>query len=137
MKKLVNEFKDFALQGKVMNLAIGIIIGAAFQGVVTSLTENILSPIIGLFTRANLDALSLNVFEVTIRYGAFITSVLNFLILTLVVFTIVKVMNRILPQHATTLSDMKSKSYTCPFCKTNINADATRCPACTSQIKES
>ena len=134
MKKFMNEFKEFALQGNVMNLAVGVIIGAAFQGVVKSLTDNILSPIIGLFAKTNLDALSFDVFEVTIRYGAFITSIINFLILAFIVFIIVKAMAKILSLHA---PGTKSKSQTCPYCKTEIDIGATRCPACTSQIIES
>jgi large conductance mechanosensitive channel len=75
VKGFFEEFKEFALQSNAMALAVGVIIGGAFQGVVTSLTDNILSPIIGLFAGTNFDALSLNIIGVSIKYGAFITTV--------------------------------------------------------------
>lgn len=139
MKKFLNEFKQFALKGNVMNLAVGVIIGAAFQSVVTSLTDNILSPIIGLFTGRNFDALQFDIIGVTIRYGAFITSVINFLIMALVVFLLVRVMNRVLsvghkePANNETTVE-KPTVKTCPYCMTDVHIDATRCPACTSNL---
>ena len=133
LKKFFQEFKDFALRGNVMSLAVGVIIGAAFQGVVKSLTDNILSPIIGLFTRQNFDSLELNVLGVVLRYGAFITSVLNFTIMAFVVFLLVRGMNRLL-----SFGEQKTKpaepERLCPFCKTALHPEATRCPACTSEV---
>jgi large conductance mechanosensitive channel len=95
MKNFFDEFKAFALKGNVMNLAVGVIIGAAFQSVVASLTDNILSPIIGLFTGQNFDGLQVEFLGVSLRYGAFITSVINFFIMAFVVFLLVKLMNKI------------------------------------------
>ena len=133
-KKFLQEFKDFALRGNVMSLAVGVIIGSAFQGVVSSLTENILSPIIGLFTRQNFDSLQLSVLGITLRYGAFITSVINFIIMALVVFMLVRAMNKLL-----SLGEQKKEApppaRLCPFCKTALHPDATRCPACTSALQ--
>ena len=133
LKKFLQEFKDFALRGNVMSLAVGVIIGSAFQGVVSSLTENILSPIIGLFTRQNFDSLALNVLGITLRYGAFITSVINFIIMAFVVFLLVRAMNKLL-----SLGEQKKESETparlCPYCKTALHPDATRCPACTAAL---
>ena len=131
MKKFLNEFKEFALKGNVMNLAIGIIIGAAFQGVVTSLTENILSPIIGLITGQNIDWLEVELFGVVLKYGAFITSIINFIIMALVVFLIVKGMNALARPAQTEEAPEPRK---CPFCKTAVDESATKCPACTSSI---
>lgn len=128
----MGEFKSFVLKGNVMNLAVGIIIGAAFQGVVTSLTDNILSPIIGIFVGANFDALQIDFLGVTVRYGAFITTVINFIIMAFIVFLIVRWMNR-----ATELSSKANEPPTirrCQFCTTEINVSATRCPACTSDL---
>ncbi len=133
MKKFFEEFKAFALKGNVMDLAVGVIIGAAFGAVVTSLTDNILSPIIGLFTGKNIDSLQVNALGVTIKYGAFITSVINFVIMALVVFFLVKGMNalsRLGRRHKEDAPTIKQ----CPFCKTTVDAEATRCPACTSQL---
>ncbi len=136
MKKFLEEFKAFALKGNVMDLAVGVIIGAAFGAVVSSLTDNILSPVIGLFTGKNFDALQAEVFGVTIKYGAFITSVINFLIMALVVFLLVKGMNALASLGRKKAEEPAPATKQCPFCKTDIPVDATRCPACTSQLGE-
>ena len=115
-----------------MSLAVGMIIGGAFAGVVASLTDNILSPIIGLVTGGNFDALELHFLGVTLRYGAFITSVINFIILAFVVFFLVRAMNRLLAKEEQKAEEASKRL--CPFCKTQIDPEATRCPACTSQL---
>ena len=132
MKNFMNEFKSFALKGNVMNLAIGVIIGAAFQGVVTSLTDNILSPIIGLFTGKNFDGLQVEFFGVILKYGAFITSVINFIIMAFIVFLIVKGMNKLTTRQ--TEANEAPAARKCPFCMTEVDISATRCPACTSNL---
>jgi len=135
MKKFLNEFKDFALKGNVLNLAVGVIIGAAFQGVVNSLTENILSPIIGLLTRQNFDSLKLDVLGITLKYGAFITSVINFIIMAFVVFLLVRIMNQILAiGHEKAKAPLPVKKQ-CPYCFSEIDIKAVRCPACTSKLE--
>jgi len=134
MKKFLNEFKDFALKGNVLNLAVGVIIGASFQGVVNSLTENILSPIIGLLTRQNFDSLTLEVLGITLKYGAFITSVINFIIMAFVVFMLVRIMNKILTiGHDKQTAPLTTKK--CNYCFSEIDIQATRCPACTSLLE--
>ena len=135
MKKLLKEFKEFALRGNVFSLAVGVIIGVAFQEVVSSLTNNILSPIIGLVARQNFDYLELYILGVTLRYGAFITSVINFVILAFVVFLMVKFMNKLLTIHERKKAEETPKRL-CPFCMTSLHNDATRCPACTSILEE-
>ncbi|MDR2132116.1 MAG: large conductance mechanosensitive channel protein MscL [Clostridiales Family XIII bacterium] len=135
MKKLLGEFREFAFKGNVMDLAIGVLIGAAFQGVISSLTSDILSPVIGLFTRRNFDMLELNIFGVDIRYGAFVTSVVNFLIMAFVIFLLVKVMTvagirRVAPADA----EKKPPARKCPHCIGEIDEAATRCPHCTSVL---
>ena len=133
VRKFLHEFKEFALRGNVMSLAVGVIIGSAFQGLVVSLTDNVLSPVIGLFTRQNFDSLTLSVLGITLRYGAFITSVINFVIMAFVVFLLVRAMNNLL-----SVGERKNKpaepARLCPFCKTTLHPEATRCPACTSQV---
>jgi large conductance mechanosensitive channel len=133
MRKHLQEFKEFALRGNVMSLAIGVIIGSAFQGVVSSLTDNILSPIIGLFIRQNFDSLELNAVGITLRYGAFITSVLNFIIMAFVVFMLVKAINKLFlsEKHK---QEPEAPERLCPFCVTKLHQNATRCPACTSEV---
>lgn len=142
MRRLLNEFKEFALKGNVMSLAVGVIIGSAFQGVVTSLTDNILSPIIGLFTKQNFDLLHVDIFGVTIMYGAFITSLVNFIIMAFVVFLLVKAMNKLMSVGKKPDSEPEPPeteqlaARTCPFCMSEIHSEATRCPACTSRLDE-
>ena len=133
MKKLLHEFREFALRGNVMHLAVGVIIGAAFQGIVASFTDNILSPIIGIFARQNFDYLELNIAGATLRYGAFITSVINFIILALVVFFMVKLMNRVF-QLDSSKKAKPAEERLCPYCKSTLHKEATRCPACTSEV---
>ena len=134
MKKFMHEFREFALRGNVMSLAVGVIIGSSFQGVVTSLTDNVLSPIIGLFTKQNFDSLELGVFGITLRYGAFITSVINFLIMAFVVFMLIRSMNRLLSLHEHKSEEPAAPVRLCPYCKSTLHPEATRCPASTSGL---
>lgn len=131
MKKFISEFKDFALTGNVMSFAVGVIIGAAFQAVVTSFVDHILSPIIGLFIGANFDSLKLQFMGVTLGYGAFITAVINFFIMAFVVFLIVKGVNSLSKRR----EEEESTTRLCPYCCTEVSKTATRCPACTSSLE--
>ena len=131
--KLLGEFKEFALKGNVMNLAVGVIIGAAFQSVITSLTENVLSPFVGLFTGVSLDDLSFTIWNAHIRYGAFFASVVNYVILAMVVFLIAKYGNRLL-RLGKSKQDAPPAQSVCPYCKSAVHEQAVRCPACTSVI---
>lgn len=95
MKKFLEEFKTFALKGNVMDMAVGVIIGAAFQAIVSSLVSDIISPLLGSFAGMNFDSLSVSINGATLAYGKFITAVINFLIMALVLFMIVKTINKI------------------------------------------
>ena len=95
MKKFLEEFKTFALKGNVMDMAVGVIIGAAFQAIVSSLVSDIISPLLGSFAGMNFDSLSVSINGATLAYGKFITAVINFLIMALVLFMIVKSINKI------------------------------------------
>lgn len=128
----MDEFKAFALQGNVMSLAVGVMIGAAFQDIVSSLTDNILSPIVGLFIGQNFNTLSLDVLGVTLYYGAFITSIVNFIILAFVVFLMVKSINKVFARKEE--EKVAEPGRTCPFCMTAVHQEATRCGACTSTL---
>ena len=90
MKKFFSEFREFALRGNVMDLAVAVIIGAAFQAIVASLTQDIISPLIGLVACMDFSDLALAVGGVEIRYGAFLTAVINFIIMAFVIFCLVK-----------------------------------------------
>ena len=97
MKKFFNEFKAFISRGNVMDMAVGIIIGGAFTSIVSSLVEDIITPILGLFGGMNFDKLSWNILgEVTLNYGKFLTAIINFLIMAFVLFCIVKAMNKLM-----------------------------------------
>ncbi len=146
-KGFIKEFKEFVLRGNVMDLAVGVIIGAAFGDIVTSLTDSFINPLInsiggaevggsirlpwvdytGLDTEAA-NALSLN-------YGNFITSVINFLIMALILFIILKLVNKLM-----TVGKKPKKvdptTKVCPFCKSEISIEATRCPHCTSELEK-
>ena len=136
MKKFFNEFKTFIMKGNVLDLAVAVIIGAAFQNIVTSLTDNIISPIIGLFTKMNFDQLVLQVpgTDVVLKYGAFITAVINFLIMAFVIFLLVKFINKVMT-IGKKKEEEKKTTKKCDFCKSEINIEATRCPHCTSKLE--
>lgn len=93
--KFVNEFKAFILKGSVLDLAVGVLIGSAFQGLVTSLTDNIISPILGCFSEVNFNQFTLDIWNLHLRYGAFLTDVINFIIMAFVIFLIVKFFNKL------------------------------------------
>lgn len=94
--KMVDEFRTFISRGNVLDLAVGVIIGAAFQSLVTSLTNNIISPILGCFSEVDFSDYVLKIGKLDLRYGAFFTDVINFIIMAFIVFLLVKVMNKIL-----------------------------------------
>ncbi len=134
MRNFINEFKDFAMKGNVMDMAVGIIIGSAFTGIVTSLVDNILSPLIGLLTRGNFDGLAVDFFGVTLKYGSFIMAVINFLIVAFVLFVIIKAMNKAKSLGQKQEEEAEPEVKECPYCMSEIPVKATRCPHCTSQL---
>ncbi|WP_410496538.1 large conductance mechanosensitive channel protein MscL [Cellulosilyticum sp. ST5] len=138
MKKFLNEFRTFALRGNVLDLAVGVIIGGAFQGIVKSLVDDVISPIIGLFAKKDFSALVITIADVNIRYGAFITAIINFVIMAFLIFLLVKGMNK-LSTIGTRKAEEPAKEATtkeCPFCYSQISIKATRCSHCTSILEE-
>ncbi|QEH69874.1 large conductance mechanosensitive channel protein MscL [Cellulosilyticum sp. WCF-2] len=138
MKKFLNEFRTFALRGNVLDLAVGVIIGGAFQGIVKSLVDDVISPIIGLFAKKDFSALVITIADVNIRYGAFITAIINFVIMAFLIFLLVKGMNK-LSTIGTRKPEEPAKEATtkeCPFCYSQISIKATRCSHCTSILEE-
>ncbi len=136
IKKFLNEFKEFAIKGNVMSLAVGMIIGSAFTALVNSLLDNVISPIIGCFNTGGINGLHVTIWKADIYYGAFLTDVVNFLIMALVVFLMVKGVNKL-----TDLGKKKEEEEAapttkkCPFCKSEIDIEATKCPHCTSDVE--
>lgn len=140
MKGFFAEFKKFILRGNVMDMAVGIIIGGAFTAIVTSLVEDIISPLLGLFGGTNFDALAVNLGgDVILSYGKFITAIINFLLIALVLFIIIKSMNKA-SEKAASLKKKEEEApaapttKVCPYCKSEISIEATRCPHCTSEL---
>ena len=135
-KGFIAEFKEFALRGSVMDLAVGVIIGAAFQAIVNSLVEDILSPILGLVLQGNFSDLSIVLFDgrLVLRYGSFIMAIINFLLMALVIFLIIKGINA-LRNRGKKEEAADPTEKTCPYCQSQISIKATRCPHCTSELK--
>lgn len=137
MRKFIEEFKKFISKGNVMDMAVGIIIGGAFTSIVSSLVNDIINPLLGLFGGMNFDQLAWNITgDVTLYYGKFITAVVNFLIMALIVFLLVKIMNTAMSRIQKPEQPKAPTKKTCPFCKSEIAVEATRCPHCTSQLDE-
>lgn len=136
MKSFLKEFKEFAMRGNVLDLAVGIIIGAAFTAIVTSLVDDILSPIIGLLVRVNFSDLVLQFAGVELRYGAFIMAVINFVIVAFALFVIIKTLNKAASFAKKPEEEAAPTTKECPFCKTEIHINATRCPNCTSELRK-
>ena len=130
MKKFIQEFKTFALRGNMMDMAVGVIIGSAFSGIVTSLTDNFINPILNLVTGGQTYTLQ----DVAGFASAFLSSLVNFLFMAFVLFCLLKGINKLI-----TLGHKKEEVPAvtvkkCPYCKTEIAIDATRCPHCTSEL---
>jgi len=136
MKNFLNEFKEFAMRGNVMDLAVGIIIGSAFTAIVTSLVDDILSPIIGLLVNVNFSDLVLSIGDVNLKYGAFIMAVINFVIVAFALFVIIKTLNKAASLTKKPEEEPTPTTKICPFCKSEINIEAVKCPCCTSALDE-
>ena len=134
MKKFFSEFKEFVMRGNVMDLAVGVIIGGAFSAIVTSLTDDIISPLLGLFGGIDFSELVIKVGEVEIRYGAFITAIINFLIMALVIFLMVKGINKLMSVGKKKEEEAAPTTKKCPHCCEEVNINATKCPHCTGDI---
>ncbi len=146
---MLKEFKEFAMKGNVMDLAVGVIIGGAFQKIITSLVDDIIMPAISMITgEVDYSDLAFTIGEVSIKYGAFLTAILDFLIIAFSVFILVKYLNKMKDGKQKLLKKVKKDGKTveevveepttkvCPFCLSEINIKATRCPHCTSELHE-
>ena len=136
---MLKEFRDFAIRGNAVDMAVGIIIGAAFGKIITSLVKDVVMPPIGmLLGRVDFSNLSFTLQEktktvdaVTINYGLFINNVLDFAIVAFCIFIVVKQMNRI----NKLLPSKESTTKVCPRCQSTIPIKATRCAFCTSELE--
>lgn len=135
MKKFFGEFKEFIMRGNVMDLAVGVIIGGAFSAIVKSLTDDIISPILGIFGGMDFSDLVAKVNGAEIRYGAFITAIINFLIMAFIIFLMVKGINKVMSLGKKEVEE-EPTTKVCPFCCSEIDIKATKCPHCTSDVEE-
>ncbi len=144
MKKgFFGEFKQFIMRGNVMDMAVGVIVGGAFTSIVTSLNKDILTPIIGVFGGIDFSYMSVALGEgeeaPILAYGNFITAVINFMITAFVIFLLIKGINTIndkLSKKEEEPAPAEPTTKICPFCKSEIAIDATRCAHCTSVLEE-
>lgn len=135
MKKFANEFREFIAKGNVMDMAVGVIIGGAFGKIVSSLVENILMPLIGiLLGGVSFEDLAVTVGTAEVKYGIFLQSVFDFLIIAFVIFVMIKQISKITDRFKKEEEDPAPTEKECPFCKSKIDINATRCPHCTSEL---
>ena len=140
MKKLASEFKDFISKGNVIDLAVGVIIGAAFKTIVDSLVGDVISPVIGLIADTNFSDLVWQIGGVSIKCGAFLTAIINFLLMAVVLFAIIKAITATRSlggklKRGQPVTPATPTEKTCPYCKSKIAIDASRCPNCTSEVE--
>ncbi len=140
-KNFFNEFKTFAMRGNVMDMAVGIIIGAAFGKIVNSLVEDVIMPPIGwALGKVDFSNLvwKLND-DVAIKYGAFLNTVISFIIVAFAVFILIKAVNalqaKMLKAEADAAANAAPTTKKCPYCCSEIAIEATKCPHCTSDLK--
>lgn len=136
MKKFLEEFKKFALRGNVMDLAVGVIIGAAFQNIVTALTEDFINPIINCIGGAEIGG-AVQIFNTGqyIKYGDFLTSIINFIIMAFVIFLLMKGINKIMSLGERKKEPPKPTTKKCPYCLSEIPIEAVKCAHCTSDLE--
>ncbi len=138
---MIKEFKEFAMRGNVVDMAVGIIIGGAFGKIVSSLVNDVIMPPIGMaLGNVDFSKLAITLSEktaaaegVTIRYGVFINTVLDFIIVAFCIFMVIKAMNRL--QHKAEEPTKEPTTKECPRCCTTISIKASRCPQCTSELE--
>ena len=143
---MIEEFKKFVMRGNVLDMAVGIIIGAAFGKIVTSFVNDVLMPPLGLLLgKVDFSNLFINLSSTpaatlaeakeaglpVIAYGAFLNYVVDFLIVAFAIFMLIRQVNRLMPQK----EEAAPEPHLCPYCKTEIPEEATRCPHCTSELK--
>ena len=162
---MLKEFKEFALKGNIVDMAVGVIIGGAFQKIVTSLVSDVIMPAISIITgKVDYSDLTFTVGNASIKYGAFLTSIIDFLIIALSIFIVIKYITSVnkraeeihkqnkekmrkhkwfqqleekIPtcKEETTEAAPEPTTQVCPFCLSEINIKATRCPHCTSILE--
>ena len=132
---MLKEFKEFVMRGNVLDLAVAVIIGGAFGKIVGSLVNDVIMPVIGLIMGGvNFSELSITVGAAVIKWGAFVQTIIDFLVIAFVIFLIVKAANKMKKDPAPA-APVEPTTKECPRCFSAIAIKATRCPNCTSEIK--
>lgn len=140
-KGFIEEFKKFIMRGNVMDMAVGVIVGGAFTSIVTSLNQDILTPVLGIYGGTDFSNLKVTLGSgenaPVLCYGNFITAVINFLITAFVIFVLVKAINKIGDKLIRKEEEAPPEPTTkiCPYCRSEIAKEATRCPHCTSNLE--
>lgn len=130
---MLKEFRDFAMRGNVMDLAIAVIIGGAFGKIIASLVADVLMPLIGLLLGGvNFADLSVTVGDAVITYGLFIQAIVDFIVIAFVIFMLVRTMNNAKKKEEAPAAEPTTKE--CQYCLSTVPIKATRCPHCTSQL---
>lgn len=132
MRKFLEEFRAFALRGNVMDMAVGVIIGGAFSCIVTSLTDNFINPVLNICTGHE----SYSLQDAAGFLSSFLSSVVNFVIMAFILFCLMKLVNKAARMGKKKEEPKAPTVKTCPFCKSQIPLEATRCGHCTSHLEE-
>lgn len=139
MKKIGQEFKEFISRGNVIDMAVGMIIGAAFTAIVKSLVDDILNPLLSIpLKKDTLSELTVTVWNTDIKYGSFLSAIITFLLTAIALFFVVKFINamRNIGKKKVEEAPAAPTTKVCPFCKSEIAIDATKCAHCTSDLSE-
>ena len=136
LKKFMQEFRAFAMRGNVLDMAVGVVVGAAFKAIVDSLVNDIISPLIGLVFNADFSSVVIQIGEVPIGIGSFISSVINFLIVAFSLFVVIQAANKAASLRKKKETPPAPTTKKCPYCFSEIPIQATRCPHCTSMLEK-
>ncbi len=142
---MLKEFKEFAMKGDVMDLAVGVVIGGAFQKIVTSLVEDVIMPIVAMITgKVDFSDLVLQIGSSSIKYGNFITAIINFLIIAFTIFMVVRYINKLNNLGSNLIKkngndeaeeEAEPETKTCPYCLSEIPYKAVKCSHCASDLE--
>ncbi len=133
----VSEFKQFISRGNVMDMAVGVVVGGAFGSIVTSLVDDVIGPIIGMICGGiDFSALSITVGSANLLIGKFLQQVINFLIISLVIFSVIKAFNSAHKLVKKPEEEAAPTTKICPFCMSEVNIKATKCAFCASELKD-
>ncbi len=134
---MVKEFKEFVMRGNVMDMAVGVIVGGAFSAIVTSLVDDVIGPVIGMICGGiDFSSLAITVGSAQLMIGNFIQAIINFLIIAFCLFMVIKAINTASAKMKKPEEEAAPVTKICPFCKSEVNIEATKCAFCASELKD-